>query len=97
MTDDLNATDRSPSDPHPPTATAELVLFESAAFQRFDQWIDGELAQLVERWIATAAPNANRPRPERGRFGAEGQRRSGSSSLNQTSHAVRVARVVLAG
>ena len=69
MMHDLNATDRFPSDPHESAAPDALVQFESAAFQKFDQWMDQELAQLVDRWIATAAPNANRPQFDRARFG----------------------------
>ncbi len=68
MMNDLNATNRFPSDPQDAPAQPALVLLESAAFQQFDEWMDLELARLVERWIHTAAPNANRPQFGRDRF-----------------------------
>jgi hypothetical protein len=33
-----------------------------AAFRRFDQWMDQQLALLVARWAHLAAPNASKPR-----------------------------------
>ena len=66
MMHDLNATDRFPSDPE--DETTALVRTESPAFQQFDQWIDAELAMLVQHWIHTAAPNANRPQLGRARL-----------------------------
>jgi hypothetical protein len=37
---------------------ASLVL-SGATFQKFDEWIDGQLEELVGRWIHTAAPAAS--------------------------------------
>jgi hypothetical protein len=39
-----------------------LIIAESKSFELFDQWMDAQLADLVARWIHTAAPNASRPR-----------------------------------
>jgi hypothetical protein len=35
---------------------------ESSAFEAFDQWMDVQLANLVDRWIKTAAPQAAQQR-----------------------------------
>jgi hypothetical protein len=37
---------------------ASLVL-SGVAFQKFDEWIDGQLEEIVGRWIHTAAPAAS--------------------------------------
>ena len=66
MINDSNAADRSSSERD--NAFDELTL-TSASFVEFDQWMDMELARLVQRWIHTAAPNANRPQVDRTRFG----------------------------
>jgi hypothetical protein len=63
---DLNETNRFPSDSENESA---MVATESASFQKFDEWMDGELEILVARWIHTAAPNANRLERQRARFG----------------------------
>ncbi len=68
MMHDLNAANRFPSDPRDESGDSPLVRTESATFQHFDEWMDLELAQLVQRWIHTAAPNANRPQVDRARF-----------------------------
>jgi len=39
-----------------------LVQVKARSFLQFSQWMDGRLAELVERWAHTAAPNAMRPR-----------------------------------
>jgi len=68
MMHDLNATNRFPSDPQDESGDSALVRTESASFQQFDEWMDIELAGLVQLWIHTAAPNANRPQADRARF-----------------------------
>jgi hypothetical protein len=68
MMHDLNATNRFPSDPQDEAGDSLLVRTESASFQQFDEWMDAELEQLVQRWIHTAAPNANRLKLGRERF-----------------------------
>ena len=40
---------------------ADETLFESAAFERFDLWMDGSLKLLVARYLPLAAPQASRP------------------------------------
>ena len=40
---------------------ADESLFESAAFERFDLWMDGSLKLLVARYLPLAAPQASRP------------------------------------
>ncbi len=37
-----------------------MVIVESQGFVHFDQWMDGQLDELVARWVHTAAPNASR-------------------------------------
>ena len=37
---------------------ANLVL-SGVAFQKFEEWIDGQLDEIVGRWIHTAAPAAS--------------------------------------
>ena len=37
---------------------AELTQAEEQALEKFGSWLDGELEQLVARWIHCAAPNA---------------------------------------
>ena len=64
MTHDLNGTNRSPLD----NEESGLEWTESASFQEFDKWMDVELGLLVQRWIHTAAPNANRIVRDRARF-----------------------------
>jgi hypothetical protein len=39
-----------------------MVIVESQPFVDFDQWMDGQLDNLVARWIHLAAPNAARVR-----------------------------------
>jgi hypothetical protein len=39
-----------------------LAVTESAGFEEFDRWMDSALANLVERWISTAAPRAAQER-----------------------------------
>jgi hypothetical protein len=68
MMHDLNAANRFPSDPQDESGDTELVRTESASFQQFDEWMDTELAKLVQCWIHTAAPNANRLQLGRERF-----------------------------
>ena len=45
-----------------------LVLM-TPSFIEFDDWMDAALAQLVQRWVHTAAPNAHRPQIGRARMG----------------------------
>jgi len=40
------------------SAEPEMV-FSGQAFLQFDQWIDGELETMVEKWIHVAAPAAS--------------------------------------
>lgn len=40
---------------------ADDSLFETAAFERFDLWMDGSLKLLVTRYQSLAAPQASRP------------------------------------
>lgn len=40
---------------------ADDSLFDSAAFERFDLWMDGSLKLLVGRFASMAAPRASRP------------------------------------
>lgn len=50
---------------------ADDSMFETAAFERFDLWMDGSLKLLVARYLPLAAPQASRPfisRPTRGRL-----------------------------
>jgi hypothetical protein len=44
---------------------ADETLFETAAFERFDLWMDGSLKLLVARYQSLAAPRASRPFPVR--------------------------------
>jgi hypothetical protein len=37
-----------------------MVVAETESFVAFDQWMTGELDQLVAKWAHTAAPNALR-------------------------------------
>ncbi|MCE9554973.1 MAG: hypothetical protein K8T91_16585 [Planctomycetes bacterium] len=49
---------------------ADDSMFDTAAFERFDLWMDGSLKLLVARYQSLAAPQASRPylsRPIRGR------------------------------
>ncbi len=46
--------------PAPRDEDAALVALESASFQVFEQWMDGELDRLIAQWIHAAAPNAQR-------------------------------------
>jgi len=41
-------------------AAAEHAAAEEQALADFGRWLDGELEQLVARWIHLAAPNASR-------------------------------------
>jgi hypothetical protein len=36
------------------------MVVSGAAFQQFDAWLDGQLDELVGRWIHAAAPAASR-------------------------------------
>jgi hypothetical protein len=38
------------------------IPLSRAAFRRFDQWMDQQLAILVAKWAPFAAPAASRPR-----------------------------------
>ena len=40
---------------------ADESLFDTAAFERFDLWMDGSLKLLVARHQSLAAPQASRP------------------------------------
>ncbi len=68
MMHDLNAANWFPSDPENESEDTALVRTDSESFQQLDQWMDTELAALVQLWIHTAAPNANRPQLGRARF-----------------------------
>ena len=35
------------------------MVFSGQAFLQFDQWIDGQLETMVEKWIHVAAPAAS--------------------------------------
>lgn len=41
-----------------PTAADEV-------YEPFSRWMDGKLAELVDRWLPLAAPNASRRKPAR--------------------------------
>lgn len=40
---------------------ADEAVYETAAFERFDLWMDGSLKLLVARHQSFAAPQASRP------------------------------------
>ncbi len=42
------------------TEAAQFSAAEELALNEFGRWLDGELEQLVARWIHLAAPNASR-------------------------------------
>jgi hypothetical protein len=42
------------------TEVVRLTAAEEQALAEFGRWLDGELDQLVARWIHLAAPNAAR-------------------------------------
>jgi hypothetical protein len=46
-----------PVSPKPDTTEVARAI---RSFADFDHWMDGQLEQLVARWIHTAAPNAGR-------------------------------------
>jgi hypothetical protein len=42
------------------TEAAQMSAAEGLALEEFGRWLDGELEQLVARWVHLAAPNASR-------------------------------------
>jgi hypothetical protein len=46
-----------PVSPKPDTTEVARAI---KSFADFDHWMDGQLEELVARWIHTAAPNADR-------------------------------------
>ena len=53
-------------------AADQPIFVSSAAFDAFDEHMNEQLEELVERWIHAAAPAASRPR----RFVSQTRRRS---------------------
>ncbi len=42
------------------TETAPMTAAQEQALADFGHWLDGELEQLVAKWVHLAAPNASR-------------------------------------
>ncbi len=42
------------------TASPDFTEAEEQALAEFGRWLDGELGQLVARWVHLAAPNASK-------------------------------------